>query len=95
MCFIMSMITTIVTLLWSIQFFATIRSEATIIWLNVLMIITWIVQCVLYIYLQGLLKAPIQLRIPLLGKKTYQIISINENQQEPILQMVTEVETKK
>ena len=78
----MSMVTTIISLLWSIQFFATIHSEAVIVWLNILMIITWIAQCALYIYLQGLVKRASKLRIPLLGKKTYQIISINENQQD-------------
>jgi len=39
---LLSLITTIVTLLWSVQFFTTIHSESVLIWLNLIMIITWI-----------------------------------------------------
>jgi len=82
MYFGLSIVTTIISLLWSIQFFATIHSEATVVWLNVLMILTWMTQCAVYIYRQKIIKGPIHLRIPLLKKKLYQKILTSKQSQE-------------
>jgi len=45
MLFALSIFTVIVTLLWSLQFIAPIQSLTTIVWLNMIMIITWITLC--------------------------------------------------
>ncbi len=47
---LLSLITTIVTLLWSVQFFTTIHSESVLIWLNLIMIITWITLLIHFIH---------------------------------------------
>jgi len=48
--FVLTLITTIVTLLWSVQFFTSIHSTSVLLWLNMIMIITWITLCVRFVH---------------------------------------------
>jgi len=50
--FLISMITSIVTILWSALLFVDLHDKNTYIWLNLTMMFSWVILCVVFIQKQ-------------------------------------------
>lgn len=73
MLFLASMHVAIVSLLWCVQFM--VHSYATRLWLNIWMSVAWLLLCGLYVYVHCFRKLVPTLRLPLLTKKNYKVLS--------------------